>query len=373
MAQSEEELIAASEAATEGSENRLTEVLATVLDAHHPLSAELFACRGLDAGARVRYFTQEWLAPGCQPDMVARSEDQHRGPVAELWFEHKKDSGFRPGQLEDYRDALASRAGRNGPGSNGLIALVVDEDEASDWTVLTWQTLAEKADRLGREWEGPSWREHALKPEAPAMWRLLHELLAYLEKEGLAVLKALDQRNVDVFRALPDTWDRLEALVTRAAGVTGLTPLGELGLWLHDDGSALWQLFEPAPNSWLVTRIDQEEHDCWAELSLWAEEPLDEPAVVAGYTLPSTLYHTLHAHGDLAARANKVGLEIREWDDHARIVRIKTLAEFVEGSDSLDEQVGRVAAFAREAIAAAEDLDPGELRMPHTRTRDARS
>ena len=352
MAQSKEELIAASETATERSENRLTEVLATVLDAHHPLSAALFARRGLDAGVRVRYFTQVWLAPGCQPDMKGRSEDEHGAPLAELWFENKKDSDFRPNQLEDYRDALALRAGNSG--SNGLVALVVDKDgapESDDWEVLTWQTLAEAADHLGREWKGGLWRERSLQPEAPAMWRLLHELVAYLEKEDLAVIKPLDRHHVDVFRDAPDTWERVEALVIQAGLRTGLSLRGDLDA--HPDGSAMWQLFEPAANSWLVKRLDPEEHDCWVELSVWAQEPLDEPSVAAGYTLPSSLYHALYASGDLAERASTAGLEIREWDDHARIVRIKKLADFVEGSASLADQAARVASFAVEGISTS--------------------
>jgi hypothetical protein len=257
------------------------------------------------------------------------------------------------------------------------MALVVDQDrapETGDWEVSTWQGLAEAADHLGRGWEGPIWRERALEPEAPAMWRLLHELVAYLEKEDLAVIKPLDRHHVDVFRDAPDTWDRVEALVGQAGRQAGrrsrLSLRGDLG-W-HVDGSAVWQLFEPAANSWLLKRLDPEEHECWAELSVWAQEPLDEPSVTAGYTLPSILLHTLHASGDLAGRATAAGLEIREWDDQARIVRIKKLAEFVEGSDSLADQAARMAAFAVEAISAPEALDPVELQPPPTRRKGAR-
>jgi hypothetical protein len=364
MAQSEEELISASEKATEGSENRLTEVLATVLDLHHPLSSGLFARCGLDPGVKVRYFTQEWLDDGCQPDMVARSEDADGNPLAELWFENKKDSGFRLGQLEDYHDALARRRG-----SNSLIALVHDEKAATrseKWTVLTWQVLAEDADRLARGWGGSDWRTRALGPEAPAMWRLLHELVSYLEKEGLAVIRPLDGRHVDVFRDAAETWERIEGLVDRAGNETGLLPDGQVG-W-HDDWVAVWQLFRPSKDSWLERRLAPLGLSGWPELSVWAREPLDAPAVAAGYTLPSSLHHVLAAHDDLGGRANAVGLEIREWDDQTRIVRIKRLADFIEGTDSLSVQAARVATFARDAIAAAERLDPGDLEPPPSRS-----
>lgn len=132
-------------------ENRLTEVLATVLDAHHPLSAELFACRGLDPGVRVRWFTQEWLAQGCLPDMKARSENGRGAPLADLWVENKRQSAFRPGQMEDYRDALGDLCG-----SNGLIALVMNASKApqSDGTTMRassesrrWPISSRKATR----------------------------------------------------------------------------------------------------------------------------------------------------------------------------------------------------------------------------------
>jgi hypothetical protein len=196
------------------------------------------------------------------------------------------------------------------------------------------------------------------------MWRLLHELVAYLEREGLAVINALDRHNVEVFRGAAEAYERVEALIERAAQDSGLELDGDVG---GDDRVAVWQLFETPPGSWLERRLNPLGLEGWPELSIWAEEPLDEPAVTAGYTLPPSLHHSLSTNDELASKASQLGLEIREWDSQARIVRIDTLTHLIEESDSLSGQATRVASFAREAFAAAEALDPGDLEVPPTR------
>jgi hypothetical protein len=249
----------------------------------------------------------------------------------------------------------------------------VDEGAAppsDEWDVITWQGLGEICDRLGREADGAQWRTTAAQPAAPAMWRFLAELVEYLEKEGLAVIEAVDKRSVDVFRDAATSMTRIEMLLQQAAEQTGFSLWDEMGG--HDDWSALWQCFHADRDSWLLRRLAPLELEGWSELSLWAQGVLDGPAVAAGYTLPGALHQALSTNEDFVLRANSAGFRVDEWDQCARVMRVKALDTFVEAEDSLVRQAELVADFARRAITEAAGLDPGELARPPSRAHAAR-
>src|SRR4051794_40425903 len=103
MPRAREELLDAALTYSNGSENRLTEVFATVLEVHEKFARALFDRVGIALPDDVRFqaFTQKAVAEGARPDMVVRALD---GPhlVAQLWSEHKVGGGgFRDTQLED--------------------------------------------------------------------------------------------------------------------------------------------------------------------------------------------------------------------------------------------------------------------------------
>src|SRR5918998_327724 len=102
------ELLSAATSYTRSGENRLTEILATVLEAHDALARALFDRVGLPYGERFEVRTQERVAPGCIPDLVVRAKRPAGGLVAQLWAEHKTVSGFRHEQREDYHRALST-------------------------------------------------------------------------------------------------------------------------------------------------------------------------------------------------------------------------------------------------------------------------
>ncbi len=203
----------------QGSENRLTELFATTLASHEALARRLFERAGIHLAedcVRFEVFTQRPVAPGCRPDMlVSAYESGHlRG---QLWSEHKTGSGFRDLQLENYLTALEEARSRHRQGSEvfdaELVSIVYelsDDGEPEGWTPLTWQEVAEHVNQTGRAWAGRGWGAAALSPDAPARERLLREFLWYLEREGFAVVDALDTENLQALRKSAETMAVLE-------------------------------------------------------------------------------------------------------------------------------------------------------------------
>ena len=240
MGRSRESLLDAASAYAFGREDRLTEVFATVLAACDELTAALFAEVDLPVGDRFQVFTQVVMTKGDRPDMVIHSLDRSGAEVSRIISEHKVDSGFGNMQRERYLKALRAL-----PVAGELIFIVAfapTAREGGDWRGFTWQEIAELAEGVGRTWGGREWRQQALAPTTSAKWRLLWELLWYIEEEmGLAVTQPLNEDNVLTYKLMDDTAQAVAALVERAAqNAAPLRPSGELG----DDGPTLWQHFE---------------------------------------------------------------------------------------------------------------------------------
>src|SRR4051794_36585259 len=240
-------------------EDRLTEIFAVVLDACDELAKSLFAEVELPVGERFQVFTQVAVTKANKPDMLVHSLDRGGTVVSRLWSEHKIDSGFGLLQRERYLESLRAL-----PGDGELIFIVKDAPtarESGEWRGFTWQEIAELAEGVGLAWGGRDWRREALAPTAPAKWRLLWELLWYLEEEeGLAVAQALDQDRLLAFKLMEETAAAVAALLERASqSAPGLKPSGSVG----EEPPTLWQHFEPPPGSWL-DRFP--EHEGFAEL-----------------------------------------------------------------------------------------------------------
>jgi hypothetical protein len=136
--------------------------------------------------------------------MLIHSLDQGGAEVSHIWSEHKLGSGFGEMQRERYLTAMRALRGRG-----ELIFIVKDAPTSrkeGDWRGFTWQEIGELAESVGRAWGERDWREKALAPTSPAKWRLLFELLRYLEnKENLAVVHALDANNGLTYKLLDET------------------------------------------------------------------------------------------------------------------------------------------------------------------------
>lgn len=350
-----------------GQEDRLTEVFATVLDACDELAASLFEAVDLPVGERFQVFTQMRVTVGERPDMLVHSLDRGGAKVSHIWSEHKVGSGFGDMQLERYLTAMRAL-----PGQGELIFIVKDAPtsrEEGDWRGFTWQEIGELAESVGRAWGGRDWRDKATEPTAPSKWRLLYELLWYLEnKENLAVVHALDSNNVLAYKLLEETVHAVQTLLERAAQNAGtLTPAGDMG----EDAPTHWQQFETPPGAWLH-RLDG--FDCAPEvlvsdLDRWSPEELDEPAFAAGYSIDGKLHPVLSAKREWVRELDQAGLCCELWADHVCIYRTLPMSEVLGYGDSLSAQGERLGAWVEQAIAELGSLDPGDLVLPDGLTR----
>ena len=268
-------------------------------------------------------------------------------------------SGFRHEQREDYVAALADR-----PGATKLLTITGDhaDGQLGAWVHRSWQHVGELADRVGRRWRGPQWRDAALLPDAPARERLLHELLWYLEEEGFAVVRPLTEDDVRVFGGFVDTLAAVAALMDAAADAINdaLAPAAQSS----DD--ALWFHVAPPRDAWLH-RVEPHEAYCEVMLCMldgWSPARLDGPAVGAGYTLDSKLHAALSADVDWVERLERAGFCLEVWDGWVRCWRTKSLSDFVGAGTTVRSQAEALARWGRESIEALSSMPPGELDVP---------
>lgn len=377
------ELLDAALSYSNSRENRLTELFATVLDYHDGLARALFERADVelpDDELRFELFTQRAVAEGARPDMVVLAF-RRSTLVAQLWCEHKVDGGaFRDLQLEDYRDALAKE---RAPGRLvGIVAdIESDKSEGDDWSMLSWQEVAELANRVGHEWDGANggrdWRSAALDSAAPARERLLHEFLWYVEQENGAVVNPLGIDNLHAFVHAEETTQGFLRLLERAGELMppDFTP-DEDGLDGDPGGGRYWQLFEVGRDSWLQ-RIAEAGFEAYPELMAsaddrWWAESRGEPAFGAGYTLDVRLHERLAADGDWVQRVQEAGVDLAVYDDYARLFCTKAATELLAEGQTLDEQARALARFARSSLARVAELDPGEFEFPSKRKRRSR-
>jgi hypothetical protein len=348
-----------------GQEDRLTEVFATVLDSCDELTAALFETVGLPVGERFQVFTQVRVSGGERPDMLVHSLTRGGAEVSHIWSEHKVGSGFGDMQRERYLAAMRAL-----PGEGELIFIVRDAPtsrEAGDWRGFTWQEIGELAESVGRAWGERDWREKATLPDTSSKWRLLYELLWYLEnKENLAVVQALDSENVLAYKLMDATWQAVEALLERAAQNAGdLHPSGSLG----DDGATMWQQFASPPTGWMH-RL--EGFGCAAELAVsdrdyWSPDELDEPAFAAGYSIDGKAHPVLSAKREWVRELDQAGFCCELWADHVCIYRTLPMRDVLAFGDTLNAQGQQLGAWVHQAIADLGQLDPGELDLPDPR------
>lgn len=203
-------------------EDRLTDLLALVLETHLGFANKLLHAAGLPPAEEIQAVPQMPTASGRCVDLevLARS----RGSVvARLWSENKVGARYQREQLPDYARDLAAF-----PKPHQLITVVdkpsevpVDElyPAVPRWRGFTWRDIAlmawEAGDEVSPDEERLPWDEVALRPESPARQRLLFELLTYLEEEHGVVLDPLGHAHVAALAYIADTGDILEELLRR--------------------------------------------------------------------------------------------------------------------------------------------------------------
>ncbi len=141
-------------------EDRLTEILATVLRHDRKLAAWFCARAGVEIPEDGSYdvSTQVWLDASSRPDMLVRVRDVE-GTVSRVLSEHKTHTKFRETQRFAYPET-----------HRHLIGLVRQSDDVpAAYRKVSWSELARAADRIAREEPidgrpaGRGWRQRALE------------------------------------------------------------------------------------------------------------------------------------------------------------------------------------------------------------------
>jgi len=198
-------------------ENRLTEILASVLRMVPRFAARLMSEFKLPCEGPYEVNTQVH-ADGKFVDMEVLSLGSDGGVAGRLWAEHKIDAKFGPSQMENYLDRIQRR-----PGEWHLVGLVREEalnrvpgPTPPNTSYGTWQQIAGLAEHVARDLGGLRWREATRKEDGPANLMLLNELIATLERRGLAHMDPFTTSDVYALMNVTDALGRLEALWDRS-------------------------------------------------------------------------------------------------------------------------------------------------------------
>ena len=359
-------------------EDRLTELLATLLQHDRDTALNLAAAVGIDFDGpqdlTVEVSTQEAFPFG-RLDLEVRLRVTDGTICGRIWFENKIWARFQPRQLERYAEALVRRPGRGrlcvlAPAGYGIPPPTLEERARfGGWLTLTWSQIAEivAAGRLGALRYTPLANRTAID-------HLRIELLEDLRRRGLALMDPLGHldvitvgREARARAVLDDLWNRT---------VQGVLDPGRY----RDDGD--WegepfnwsQSFAAAGDAngfsdrakrWLVA------HDGRLELLLspedfWAEDRTGEPAFGAGAVFEHRKGRTIRDELGDPARAQwrtqlrQAGFSvlINGPDSYIRVYRTRHLAELLNAGASLDQQARSLAAWVTTALDALLAMPP---------------
>jgi hypothetical protein len=380
----------------EGWENRLTAILAAVLDQHTGFASALFESVQLPVGDHYEAYIEEWVTEDRRVDMQVLGKDERGVVVAQIWSEHKRAGGaFGTNQREDYLNALEHE-----PGVGKLLTIVAEiradetpEDADSEqpaehengevfgsrpgepsqkdsrWWGMTWQLIAELADVSGQRftdpWGGRGWADRALNPAAPAAQRALYELLWYLDQEGYAVVSPLTIDHVQAIKNSADTFDVTTTLLARTADqMRPLVPDGE-PVW--DDGlHGYAQDFETPANAW-PARVDGAIELLIWDNDGWIDTPTGQPCVAVGVSIEPEWHRPLSQLPDWIHRVHAAGFSFTRYKDWLCCYATMPLREVVDkGGAGLVDQCNYIASWATPLAMRllSAEFDPGPLEPP---------
>jgi hypothetical protein len=287
MPQCYESVALAASSNRHSSENRLTELYGTVLEAHGGFARRVLERVDLPFFEPYRVFTQELLMGSGKIDLILRGFDSSGGVRTVLYAEHKEPGGgWQEGQPQKYLKDLA-RETRHGAEGRLLVVVGSRKDLAGrvqkrarariaeataeaaqlragqrDRRIVftTWQEVGGLADAAGQmaAVSAGCWRSLAAARDAPAAQRVLLELIWYLEGEGYAMAKPLTRELAGIFRQAQELDATLEALVARTT--EQLMDEKIAGFWLKKPprtsaADVGYQRFVAQSRSW-VSRYD---------------------------------------------------------------------------------------------------------------------
>lgn len=354
-------------------ENRLTEIFAEVLRSVPALGEWLVAegARRLgddrpppvsdryDVTSQVSFY-----GGAIRPDLEITPAGH---PTHKMFVENKLTAAWTMAQHGGYPERTV-----------GIVPWERRDDPRAPFAPLTWTDVAGQGHRIGRSWSGPDWRDHAL-PDTPSQYRLLHELLTYLERKvGVVVPRPLDDSDVSLYAGAEASLARWSVLLDTIAdglrtdpGVAKgpekwqsdlQTPPHVVGRMLGLDVDQAW----PA----LSQSLDEQGRaDVWLGFELvlapqvsWLPELDPRPGLGVGLTLAVAPDWPpgLGEGGRFADAAERAGFR-RGTTARGRVgrfFRTRFLEDLVAEADTLDAQATTVVAWVRQARDDLQALTP---------------
>ncbi len=378
MDDAEHSLLDAADSYRPGSEreNRLTEIFASVLRAAPRLvgwlSEQAFGVNAeaaqdwASSGYSVR--TQRGLSSG-RPDMEIEFHDPARPPTRLFFCENKIDAPPTPLQT----------AGYCGIESRIPILFISPTGERPNprFVSIGWQQLADEVDQLGRRWAAEfnagNWRSSSMRPEAPSQYRMLAELLRYLERQNVGVkvagpLTEHDLRVVPHLREVRERWDLLFEYACEELYKLGFE--GEPARWQIDKGGRTrdwtgWELWAWVEDKPVLDRLSANPETVWRGLILapenWVTAEQDQPTIGAGVSvwLEADWPEGLRPGEPLRLAVEDAGFRVTgTWQGQiGRVFDTRALSDVVsEEEKSLRGQAERIARWADDRLMTIHQL-----------------
>jgi hypothetical protein len=334
-------------------EDRVTEVLATVLQSTPTYVAGLAQLAGLPAAEEYLVETQ---VPG--PGVVADLEIHAlsgRTPQWLLWSEHKLHSPFSKQQLTKLTRALRTKAGDL---PSRLIAITLQEPPAdvlaeareNGVEVLRWRDVVAASNAEGSAVGGPTWRTLTQEDGEVRSRRLLLEWQAFCSRElEETAVQPLTTRQVEILLEVEPALDTLEHLL-ESGFRTGCRAIGAGNLKEKAD---YWSAQAPA-GSWLLdqgcvlyAKTDTDDS--------WTAAPSGDAIFIAGIWAEGENAEALRTSANLVQRLGDQGFSF--WDEGtgraAYFDVSRTLGmSAVAARTTLDEQEALVAELCESAFRA---------------------
>ncbi len=365
-----------------GSEDRLTEIMATALNAHDGFSRLLLKDLEVDGWRHVEVNTQQGFGGESRlVDIVIYCFDSGGRPSATVFIENKLEGyWFSEGQAQRQRVAL--EATKHQGGKRVLAGITEDSDLArSDSAqygrfafkpglhydrVLVWSEVEALARQAGEgyqaPWGGADWQRRALNPETPACQRLLYEFITYLGGEALA---ALDKDTVLALKWWESAEDRVVNLLELTVGANGdFTPLEKKPDDLVIEGETMtgrlcWVVsFEPSQRHWLTSRTDGQ-LDLLIALSEYDDDrPVREPHIYAGISFAVDRDERRAIENASEWKASLEAQGFRMYPDRGvvSVYRGTPLNWIIQQGSTVNDQAGALATWTAETFSAAQLL-----------------
>lgn len=222
---------------------------------------------------------------------------------------------------------------------------------------ISWLDIALAIDSIGTKHAGSDWRTTAVDPDAPSRLRMLLEVLAFIQRQGVGVssLLPMDGREIEIYGSLRDTRETMRnflEIVRVHPSVQALDP----SPIAQQRGDTQWWFSLETTWPYLVDRHPVH----WAEIALqpedeWLDDQLHEPLLYAGFAFdaPSGLIPA-----EMVARDAPVAVALQEADAHVglhpngqvKCAATLYLKDALAMGGTLEEQAAQAAIWAATAI-----------------------